>query len=271
MRSTSNPAFRNLPAGGYGNYAGFNTPPPTAGGGADTLGYGGGPAAPVEAERPITIDDVVSKTVLTLGTLVITGVATGTAAAYELVNPLSLILPAVLIGFVLAMVNIFKRKPSAPLVLLYAAAEGVALGAISFLFDSMIQGIVVQAVIGTVGVFAGMLIAYRTGAIKVTPRLRKWVIGALFGAVVLLLVNLVVAMFGGNLGLTDGGPLAIVFSIVLIGIAAFMLLLNFDETDEMIRAGFPAQFAWRAAFGLTLTLVWLYLEILRLLAYLQGE
>lgn len=270
MRSTSNPAFRNLPSGGYGNYAGFNPPPPAAGGSAP-VGYGGYPAAPADTERPITIDDVVTKSVLTLGTLVLAGVATGFAAAQGLVNPLSLLMPAVLVGFVLAMVNIFKRKPSAPLVLAYAAAQGVALGSISFLFESMIQGIVIQAVIGTVGVFAGMLIAYRTGAIKVTPRLRKWVIGAAIGALVLMLANLVAAMFGANLGLRDGGTLAIIFSVVVIGIAAFMLLLDFDQADQMIRAGMPAKYAWHAAFGLTLTLVWLYLEILRLLSYLQSE
>jgi uncharacterized YccA/Bax inhibitor family protein len=270
VRSTSNPAFRNLPTGGYGNYAGFNSPP-LAAGGSDTVDYGGYPAAPVDTERPITIDDVVTKTVLTLGTLVLAGVATGLASAQGIINPLSVLLPAVLVGLVLALVVIFRRKPSAPLVLLYAAAQGVALGAITFVFEGMVAGIALQAVIGTVGVFAGMLITYRTGAIRVTPRLTKWIIGATIGAVVLMLANLVAGLFGANLGLRDGGTLAIIFSIVVIGIAAFNLLLDFDQADRMIRDGLPAKFAWYAAFGLTVTLVWLYLEILRLLYYLQSE
>ena len=124
---------------------------------------------------------------------------------------------------------------------------------------------------GTAFVFGGMLVVYKTGAVKVTPRFTKWLIGALIGVVGLMLVNLIASFFiDGGLGLRDGGPLAIVFSLVCIGIAAFSFLLDFDAADQAIRAGAPEQTAWYIAFGLTVTLVWLYLEILRLLAYFQG-
>jgi uncharacterized YccA/Bax inhibitor family protein len=130
-----------------------------------------------------------------------------------------------------------------------------------------------QAVIGTFGVFAGMLVVYKTGAIRVTPKLTRWIVGAMFGVLALLLVNLVVGLFVGGdaLGLRDGGPIAILFSVVVIGVAAFSLLLDFDMADEAIRRGAPAKFAWYIAFGLLVTVVWLYLEILRLLSYLQDN
>jgi uncharacterized YccA/Bax inhibitor family protein len=273
VRATSNPAFRNLPRGS-GNYVGFN---PQAG----TPGYGnygqqpayGGPGGPGgygvayqtsgAVGRPMTIDDVVTKTAMTLGLALITGVITVLTHVYWLA------LPAAIVGLVLAMIVIFKRTPNPALVLSYAGVEGIVLGAITGLFDSIYPGIAFQAIAGTFGVFIAMLIVYKTGAIRVTPRLTKWIIGATFGVLVVVLANFLISMFGVNLGLRDGSPLSIVFSIVIIGIAAFNLLLDFDQADRMIRAGYPAKWAWYAAFGLTVTLVWLYLEILRLLSYLQ--
>ena len=116
-----------------------------------------------------------------------------------------------------------------------------------------------------------MLVLYRTGAVKVTPRFTKWLMGALIGVTVLMLANLVAGLFGVNLGLRDGSWLAILFSIVVIGVAAFSLLLDFDQADQAIRGGAPAKFAWYIAFGLMTTLVWLYIEILRLLSYLRQD
>jgi uncharacterized YccA/Bax inhibitor family protein len=273
VRATSNPAFRNLPRGS-GNYVGFD---PQAG----TPGYGnygqqpgyGGPGGPGgygvayqtsgAVGRPMTIDDVVTRTAMTLGLALVTGILTLVTHANWLA------LPAAIVGLVLAMIIIFKRTPNAALVLCYAGVEGIVLGAITELFDSIYPGIAFQAIAGTFGVFIAMLIVYKTGAIRVTPRLTKWIIGATFGVVVVVLANFLIGMFGVNLGLRDGSPLSIVFSIVIIGIAAFNLLLDFDQADRMIRAGYPAKWAWYAAFGLTVTLVWLYLEILRLLSYLQ--
>ncbi|MGH4025262.1 MAG: Bax inhibitor-1/YccA family protein [Pseudonocardiaceae bacterium] len=262
MRSTSNPAFRNLPSGG-GGYAGFNSAP--AGLGGAVSGYTG---APPVTGRPMTIDDVVTKTGITLAVLMVTGALTYVSGLWWLA------LPAALIGFVLALVIIFKKVVSPPLILTYAAVEGVFLGGISGVIGTSVgnPGIILQAITGTALVFGGMLVVYKTGAVKVTPRFTKWLIGAMIGVVGLMLINLIAGFFvSGGLGLRDGGPLAIIFSLVCIGIAAFSFLLDFDAADEAIRAGAPEKTAWYIAFGLTVTLVWLYLEILRLLSYFQGD
>ncbi|MFD1152195.1 Bax inhibitor-1/YccA family protein [Saccharothrix hoggarensis] len=266
MRTTSNPAFRNLPTGGgSGNYAGFGQP-------YEAQQYGGYQGAPpTTGERPITIDDVVTKTAATLAIALVTGFVSAWLVLSGQVQPFALMIPGMLIGLVLALVIIFKRMPSAPMVLAYSAAEGVFLGAITGVFESMFAGIAWQAILGTFGVFGAMLVVYKTGAIRVTPRLTKWIIGATVGVVVLMLGNLIMSLFGVNMGLRDGGTLAIVFSLVVIGIAAFNFLLDFEAANEMIRSALPAKYAWLAAFGLMTTLVWLYLEILRLLSYLQRD
>ncbi|WP_433268399.1 Bax inhibitor-1/YccA family protein [Actinosynnema sp. CS-041913] len=266
MRTTSNPAFRNLPTGGgSGSYAGFGQP-------YEAQQYGGYQGAPpTTGERPITIDDVVTKTAITLATTLATGLVSAWLVLSGQIAPFALALPGMIVGLVVALIIIFKRTPSAPLVMIYAVAEGVFLGAITGVFEAMYSGIAWQAILGTFGVFGTMLVVYKTGAIRVTPRLTKWIIGATVGVVVLMLGNLVLGMFGVNSGLRDGGTLAIVFSLVVIGIAAFSFLLDFEAANEMIRSGVPAKWAWWAAFGLMTTLVWLYLEILRLLSYLQRD
>ncbi|HET9256009.1 MAG TPA: Bax inhibitor-1/YccA family protein [Pseudonocardiaceae bacterium] len=257
MRSTSNPAFRNLPVGG-GGYAGFNSAPAGYGYGTDRL----------TTSRPMTVDDVVAKTSITLAVLVATGAATFFSGLSWLA------LPALFIGFVLAMVIIFKKVISPPLILAYAAAEGVVLGAISDVVSRFQPGagsIVLEAITGTLLVFGGMLVVYKTGAVKVTPRFTKWLMGAMIGVVGLMIVNIIAGFFTGGvgLGLRSGGTLAIVFSLVCIGVAAFSFLIDFDEADQAIRTGAPEKTAWYIAFGLTMTLVWLYLEILRLLSYFR--
>ena len=158
----------------------------------------------------------------------------------------------------------------------YAVCEGLVVGAFSFVVANlMVSGIsagalIGQAIVGTLGVFFGMLVVYKTGAIRVTPKLTRFLVAAGFGAVVLMLVNLVVGLFTDGAGpLRDGGPLAILFS--LIGLAAFFFLIDFDAADQAIRAGAPEKAAWGIALGLTVTLVWLYLEILRLLSYFNSE
>ncbi|WP_216209587.1 Bax inhibitor-1/YccA family protein [Amycolatopsis aidingensis] len=275
MRTSSNPAFRNLPTGGaaYGQYGpavGFNQP---QGGGP---GYGA-PQAPADsADRPMTVDDVVIKTGMSLGTALITGIVTaiwaqGQIAAGSSGAVFGAVIGGMLVGLGLALFITFKQKASGPLTLAYSAVEGVFLGAITGVFELLYPGIGLQAIAGTAGVFAVMLVVYKTGAVKVTPKLTKWIIGAMGGALILMLSNLVLGMFGVNMGLRDGSTLAIIFSLVVIGIAAFSFLLDFDMADRMIREGMPSKWAWFAAFGLMTTLVWLYLEILRLLSYLQGE
>ena len=217
--------------------------------------------------RYMTMDDVVTKTGVTFIVTVLTA-----AAVWALPGTTGwgLALPAIVVGLVLGLVISFKAIANPVATLAYAAVEGVFLGAISEAFEQQFGGIVMQAVIGTFGVFAGMLVVYKTGAIRVTPKFTRWMIGALVGVLVLVVANLIASFITpGGLGLRDGGPLAIVFSLVVIGVAAFSLLLDFDMADEAIRRGAPAKFAWYIAFGLLVTVVWLYLEILRLLSYFR--
>ncbi|GAB1515470.1 Bax inhibitor-1/YccA family protein [Actinophytocola sp. KF-1] len=266
MRSTSNPAFRNLPQGGFGGgYAGFQTQPQ-----ANMPGYGGYQAPPTTGERPMTVDDVVTKTALTLGVALVTGIITAVAVLSGAISPFPPMIIGLIVGLVLSLIIIFKQTANPGMVLGYSAAEGVFLGAITGVFEAFVPGIAFQAILGTALVFIVMLVVYKTGAVRVTPKLTKWIIGATVAAAGLMLINLITSLFGLNM-LRDGGTLAIVFSIIVIGIAAFNFLLDFDMADQMIRTGMPARFAWLAAFGLMTTLVWLYLEILRLLYYLNSD
>lgn len=270
MRGNSNPAFRNLPVGQQGGYATFDRNAGPAGGAAaatdmfaSQVDYG----RATTGERPLTIDDVVSKTAIVAGVTVVAGVLTAISQAYYLA------LPALIVGLVLALVIIFRQSMNPWLIMGYAVAEGVLLGAITGgleLSGTQFEGIGFQAVIGTLGVFFGMLVVYRTGAVRVTPKFTKWLMGALIGVVVLMLANLIVSFFTiGGLGLRDASPLAYLFSIVCIGVAAFSFLLDFDSADKAVKAGAPSKVAWYIAFGLLVTLVWLYLEILILLSYLR--
>jgi uncharacterized YccA/Bax inhibitor family protein len=266
VRSTSNPAFRNLPQGGFGGgYAGFQTQPQ-----ANMPGYGGYQAPPTTGERPMTVDDVVTKTALTLGVALVTGVITAVAVLSGAISPFPPMIGGLIVGLVLSLIIIFKQTANPGMVLGYAAAEGVFLGAITGVFEAFVPGIAFQAILGTALVFIVMLVVYKTGAVRVTPKLTKWIIGATVAAAGLMLINLITSLFGLNM-LRDGGTMAIIFSIIVIGIAAFNFLLDFDMADQMIRNAMPAKFAWLAAFGLMTTLVWLYLEILRLLYYLNSD
>ena len=290
MRSSSNPAFRNLPRGAaatgqYGPNVGFDQPYGQPGpygqqGQGGVPGYGPGQMGAASADRPMTVDDVVIKTGLSLAVALVIGVVSAIWAQTQLVRDslgkltpsgplLGALIGGLVVGLVVSLVIIFRQKPSGPLTLIYSGAEGLFLGALSGLLELWFPGIALQALIGTTGVFVAMLVVYKTGAVKVTPKLTKWIVGAIAGAAILMLVNLVTALFFNFNPLRDGGPLAIVFSLVVIGIAAFSFLLDFDQADKMIRAGMPSKWAWFAAFGLMTTLVWLYLEILRLLSYLR--
>jgi len=273
VRSSSNPAFRNLsPRGGY---AGFSDPQGMPGYGGP--GGPGGPvgygyqAPPTTGERPMTVDDVVTKTAMTLGLALLTGVITAIAVLSGSISPYPPMIIGVLVGLVLSLIVIFKQTPNPALILGYSAAEGVALGAITGVFEAFIPGIALQAILGTALVFGVMLAVYKTGAVKVTPKLQKWVIAAAGAAFLLMMFNLLMGVFGVETGIRGNGPLGIILGVVFIGIAAFMLLLDFDQADQMIRAGMPAKWAWYAAFGLMTTLVWLYLEIIRLLAILNSD
>ena len=255
MQQSSNPAFKNMekvigaqqqaaPSAEYLNQM-YNRPATNV----------------PSRERFLTVDDVVTKTAAILVIAVVAGFATAWFQAYALA------LPAAIVGLVLSLIIIFRRNINPALIMGYALAEGVLLGAITGVFNQWYPGIAAQAIVGTLGVFAGMLVVYKTGAIRVTPRLTKMIIGGIIGVAVLMLFNLVMGLFGVNIGLRDGGPMAIVFSLVCIALASFSFLLDFDAIDQAIKQGAPAKTAWYFAFALMVTLVWLYLEILRLLGY----
>ncbi|MDH6283482.1 putative YccA/Bax inhibitor family protein [Prescottella agglutinans] len=280
VRTTSNPVFKNLPKQEGGGYATFGSAQAGAAQVAQEYGQQYPAAEQYQTpQRAMTIDDVVTKTAITLGVLTISAII-----SYFLVDgneslAAPLVIGGGLVGFVLVMVASFGRKMDNPaIVLAYAVCEGLFLGAFSFMFANWaIQGVdasvlIGQAVLGTFGVFFGMLVVYKTGAIRVTPRLTRMIIGGLIGVLVLMIGNLIASFFtAGGFGLRDGGTVAIIFSLVCIALAAFSFLLDFDAADELIRAQAPEKAAWGVALGLTVTLVWLYVEILRLLSYLNND
>ncbi|MFF1820896.1 Bax inhibitor-1/YccA family protein [Kribbella sp. NPDC058245] len=241
-----------------GQYGGPGVPPQQ---------YQGAPAG----SRPMTLDDVIIKTAITLGVVAVVG-----AIAWNKV-PDRLVLPAflggALLAFAIAMVLSFSRKINPVLVMVYAAFEGVFLGVGSKVIVSYVGGdssIVVQAILATM-VTAGLtLAAYKYFAIKVTPRFQKMVILATMGFAGVLLVNFVLGLLGITTGISGMGPLGLLFAALGVGLAVFNLILDFDMVEQGVRAGAPQNEAWRAAFGLTVTLVWLYWNILRILAILRG-
>jgi uncharacterized YccA/Bax inhibitor family protein len=239
--------------------------PPT-----DVKGYGGGSGGGFAAAptRYMTLDDVIVRTGAMLGVLLLAGAVTWVATPESAAG--GLIAVGLLGGLGLGLYMALSMKVNAFTALLYSALEGVALGAISRAFEQWKHGIVVQALTGTVLVAGGMLVAYRVGAIRVTPRFTKIVFASTLGVLGLMLINGLAYLFHpGGLGLRDGGALAILFSLLCIGIAAMNLAVDFEVIQQGIRNGADEKFGWYASFGLTVTLVWLYLEILRLLGYLR--
>lgn len=223
--------------------------------------------------RRMTIDDVVVRTGATLAVLVAVA-----AVAWWRNLPLPWAFGGLIVGLGLALFIAFKRSTNPALILAYAAAKGLFLGVISHVFSSaqsspaggLVSSIVVQAILGTALAFAGMLAVYSSGVIRVTRKFVKGVIGAGIALLGLMIVNLVASLFvGGGIGIRGGGALAIVFSVVAIIVGCLFLVLDFAAIESGIAAGAPQREAWLAAFGLTVTLVWIYLEILRLLSYLR--
>jgi uncharacterized YccA/Bax inhibitor family protein len=230
----------------------------------------GQPAPPAAPSRYLTLDDVVTRTVVLLGTLLV-------AAGFAwFAVPDSAVGGVVAIGFIGALVlglyMAFSGRANAATTVSYAALEGLALGGISELFNRTWPGIVVQAVTGTIMVAGGVLVVYKTGAVRVTPKFTKIVFAATLGIVGLMLVNLVASIFtDGGLGLRDGGALAIGFSLLCIVVAASNLIVDFDMIEQSVRRGVDEKVGWYLSWGILVTLVWLYLEILRLLSYFTGR
>lgn len=224
------------------------------------------PSATTADTGRLTYDDVIMKTAGLLAVLVLTGAATWILAP-------GLWMAGAVVGLVLGMVNAFKKSPSPALILLYAAAEGVFLGGISAFYESQYTGLVGQAVLATLAVFGTSLVLFRSGKVRVTPKFTKVLMLSMVGYLAYSFLNVVLMLFGvggGTYGPLRSGLLGIVVGLVAVGLAAMSLVVDFDSIQRGVRQGVPAKFAWSAAFGLVVTLVWLYLELLRLLAILRN-
>ncbi|GAB3487207.1 Bax inhibitor-1/YccA family protein [Nocardiopsis coralliicola] len=259
------------PQPGYGQQPGY------------AQGYGQQPGAPTG--RAVTMDDVVLRTGMTIGTVAIVAIAlyflgmSGAQATGELPG---FVIGATLIGaiggLILGLIAGFKGSTNPVLILSYAALEGLLVGGFSLILEFQLMAstgaaagsLVVPAVFGTIFVAGAMLALYKFKVIRVTNTFMKVVGAATLGLLALLLVNLVLSFFiPGGLGLRAASPLGLIISIVAIVLAAAVLAIDFKQTEDAVQMGLPEKYSWQLAFGLTATLVWLYIEILRLIWILK--
>ena len=224
-------------------------------------------------EPAMTLQGTTTKSLVLVLLTVFSAAFTWTAVAGGNVGILG---PAALVGglggFIVALVTIFKPRLSPYTAPIYAALEGLLLGAISSLYNTRFAGIPMQAVALTFGVFLVMLTIYRLGIIKVTERFRMGIVAATGGIMVMYLLSFILSFFGVQMNfLHDSSPLSIGISLVIVAVAAFNLMLDFDFIERGVANRAPKYMEWYGAFGLLVTLVWLYLELLRLLSKLQGR
>ncbi|MDQ1295865.1 MAG: hypothetical protein QG608_3752 [Actinomycetota bacterium] len=259
-----NPVFSRTEGFTRGGYATFDTP--TAGD-LETM-YTAPPAGPLQTGR-MTLDDVVVRTASVFGVLLLTA-----AATYTMVKPenFGIVVVAALVGLGLGLVNSFKKEPSPALILLYGAVEGIFVGGVSKFYETRYEGIVAQAVLGTLAAFITMLALYRSGKIRNTPKFQRTLLMAGLGYMVFVGIHLLGVMLNAWDSIyAGGGVLAVLVSAFGVVLATFFLILDFDFVEQGVRNGLPAKYAWTAAFGLVVTLIWLYLELLRLIAILRGD
>ncbi|MFD8215946.1 Bax inhibitor-1/YccA family protein [Streptomyces sp. NPDC059697] len=251
-------------------------------GGRPTDDYATNPYAPGADTSPrtdgtaVTMDDVIVRTGTTLGTVALAAVLSWLVLPVDEANigrSYGIAMGAALVAFVLSMVQAFKRTPSPALILGYAAFEGVFLGVLSSTISTYIApGAVVQAVLGTFAVSAGVLVAYRMRWIRVTQRFTGFVSAAATGFLLLLVTDLFFSAFGAGNGLGfHSGGLGILFGVIGILLGAAFLALDFKQVEDAVAYGAPREEAWLAAFGLTMTLVWIYLEVLHVLAIFNSD
>jgi len=222
----------------------------------------------ISSSDQMTIEGTVNKTAISLLLLVGTGYFT-----FDVISPV-LLIGAGIGGFILALVTIFKKEWAPITVPLYAILEGALLGGISYMYNTSYNGIVTNAILLTVGILVSLLIAYRSGYIKATENFKLGIFAATGGVAIVYFVNFIMGFFGSGLGvmsINNASPLSIGFSIVVVIIASLNLVLDFDFIEEGAEKGAPKYMEWYGAFGLLVTLIWLYLEILRLLAKLNSR
>ena len=239
--------------------------------------YGAPPATTRETGR-MTYDDVIVKTGGLLALLV-------TVAAVTWFVAPQLFFVGMIAGLVLGLVNAFKKVPSPALIIAYAVAEGVFLGGLSYVVQTMVStpgteagSIVIQALLATAATFVAALLLFRSGKVRVTAKSVRFLMIAMTGYLLFSLVNVALVWFGGmdGWGLRSevsvmGIPLGVLIGIFAVGLAAYSLIVDFDAIKRGVEQGAPARFAWTAAFGLIVTLVWLYVEFLRIFAILRGD
>ena len=229
------------------------------------------PQPPVTGSAaPMTYENTISKTVFLFILVVVT-------AAVGWWMPI-LMLPGAIAGLVLGLVNAFKKEPSVPLIIGYAIAQGLFLGGLSGLMEAMYPGIVMQAIIGTFSVFGVTLLLFRSGKVRTSPKMTKIFLIAMVGYLVFGLINLVLMWTGiapGAFGLYSakiaGIPIGLIIGVLVVIMAAYSLVQDFDQIQQGVRNGAPREFGWLGGFGIMVTVVWLYIEILRMIAILRGN
>ncbi len=245
---------------------------------------GGSPTHTEVGTGRMTIDSVVEKTAITLG-LVVAAAAVAWVFIGQIVDAnvvddsavakaYALTLVGGLGGFALVMINAFKKVTSPALVMGYAVLEGLFVGAFSKLITTFVSAdasIIFGAVLGTFAAVAGTLAAYKFFNIQVGAKFRKIVIASVMGFVAVSLLSLIMSFFGSSLGVNGFGPVGFVFACLGLVLGVFMLILDFDFVEKGIEAGLPERESWQAALGLTVTIVWIYTNILRILAIINND
>ena len=222
----------------------------------------------ISSDNKMTIEGTVNKTAISLFLLVGAGYLT-----FNTIN-LVLLIGCGIGGFILAIITVYKKEWAPITVPIYAVLEGGMLGGISYMYNSLYDGIVTNAILLTVAILVSLLIAYRSGYIKATENFKLGIFAATGGIAIVYLINFFMGFFGSGLGVMSvnkASPISIGFSIVVVIIAALNLVLDFDFIEEGAEKGAPKYMEWYGAFGLLVTLIWLYLEILRLLAKLNSR
>jgi uncharacterized YccA/Bax inhibitor family protein len=220
-------------------------------------------------EDAMTIQGTVNKTALALIILMATASYTWNLGVEDARIP-AFTMVGLLGGMVVALVTVFKKEWAGTTTPIYAGLEGLALGGISAMFESRYPGIVSQAVFLTFGTLGGLLLAYRSGLIRATENFKLGIFAATAGIAIVYLIGFVMSLFGSGIPMIhSSGTVGIVFSLIVVGVAALNLVLDFDFIEHGAAQGAPKYMEWYGAFGLLVTLVWLYLEILRLLSKLQ--
>lgn len=208
--------------------------------------------------------------------LMVLGFSAGLVWQQVAAGRVELVTPAVMIGgiggFIVAMVTVFKPHLAPWTAPIYASLEGLLLGAISAMFNAAYKGVPQQAVLLTIGVAAGVFLLYHSRVVRATPGFRRMLMSAMLGIVLFYVGSMILSLFGVQVSyFTSNGPLSIAINLFIVGVAAFSLVLDFDMIEQGARSGAPKAMEWYSAFSLMITLVWLYLELLRLLSRFQGN